>query len=116
MAGPTGSSVGTSRRRTSAAGYDSGSGSLGESSLTSHKNLHRFILFTAICTFFLIIAGGHVTSTDSGLSVPDWPNTYGHFMFAYPVDQMVAGILYEHIFSDHCGRTRNQHRFRTLCP
>jgi len=60
------------------------------------NNLHRFALFTACCTFFLIIAGGLVTSTGSGLSVPDWPNTYGHFMFAYPLDQMVGGIFYEH--------------------
>jgi len=37
-----------------------------------------------------------VTSTGSGLSVPDWPNTYGHFMFAYPLDQMVGGIFFEH--------------------
>ncbi len=64
--------------------------------MTSTTNLHRFLLFTAVCTFLLIVAGGLVTSTQSGLSVPDWPNTYGHFMFAYPVDQMVGGIFYEH--------------------
>ncbi len=64
--------------------------------MTSYRNLHRFLLFTAGCTFLLIIAGGLVTSTQSGLSVPDWPTTYGHFMFAYPVDQMVGGIFYEH--------------------
>ncbi|HTK80852.1 MAG TPA: COX15/CtaA family protein [Bacteroidota bacterium] len=64
--------------------------------MTGYKNLHRFIVFTACCTFLLIIAGGLVTSTQSGLSVPDWPTTYGHFMFAYPLDQMVGGIFYEH--------------------
>ena len=37
-----------------------------------------------------------VTSTDSGLAVPDWPNTYGHFMFSFPFEQMVGGIFYEH--------------------
>jgi cytochrome c oxidase assembly protein subunit 15 len=37
-----------------------------------------------------------VTSTGSGLSVPDWPNTYGHFMFSYPLSKMVGGVLYEH--------------------
>ncbi len=65
-------------------------------SVTSYSNLHRFILFTACCTFLLIIAGGLVTSTQSGLSVPDWPTSYGHFMFAFPLDQMVGGIFYEH--------------------
>ncbi len=62
----------------------------------SRKWLHRFALLVAGATFVLIFIGGLVTSTDSGLSVPDWPNTYGHFMFSYPLSQMVGGILYEH--------------------
>src|SRR5687767_16031906 len=37
-----------------------------------------------------------VTSTDSGLAVPDWPNTYGEFMFSFPYDKWVGGIFYEH--------------------
>ena len=28
--------------------------------------------------------------------MPDWPTTYGHFMFSFPLSQMVGGILYEH--------------------
>jgi len=64
--------------------------------LTFHRGLHRFAVLTAFSTFLLIIAGGLVTSTGSGLSVPDWPNTYGRFMFAYPIDDMVGGIFYEH--------------------
>jgi cytochrome c oxidase assembly protein subunit 15 len=64
--------------------------------MTVHRGLKRFALFTAVATFFLIIAGGLVTSTQSGLSVPDWPNTYGRFMFAFPLEDMVGGIFYEH--------------------
>src|SRR3712207_8840375 len=30
------------------------------------------------------------------ISVPDWPNTYGWFMFSFPLDKMVGGIFYEH--------------------
>jgi len=60
------------------------------------KALNRYAILVACCTFLLIVAGGLVTSTQSGLSVPDWPNTYGHFMFAFPLDQMVGGIFYEH--------------------
>ncbi|MBI3194828.1 MAG: COX15/CtaA family protein, partial [Ignavibacteriae bacterium] len=60
------------------------------------RALNRFAIVVACSTFLLIIAGGYVTSTQSGLSVPDWPNTYGHFMFAFPLDQMVGGIFYEH--------------------
>lgn len=66
------------------------------SASSSGKWLHRFALLVAGATFVLIFIGGLVTSTDSGLSVPDWPNTYGYFMFSYPLSQMVGGILYEH--------------------
>ena len=58
--------------------------------------LHRLAKFVAAATFILIFVGGLVTSTDSGLAVPDWPTTYGHFMFSFPLSQMVGGILYEH--------------------
>ncbi len=58
--------------------------------------LHRFAWFLAASTLLLIVAGGMVTSTDSGLAVPDWPNTYGQFMFTFPMKNMVGGIFYEH--------------------
>jgi len=58
--------------------------------------LHRFAVLVAAATALLIFAGGLVTSTGSGLSVPDWPNTYGRFMFSFPLSQMVGGIRYEH--------------------
>ena len=58
--------------------------------------LHRYIKLVAASTVFLIAAGGMVTSTDSGLAVPDWPNTYGQFMFTFPYEKMVGGIFYEH--------------------
>ena len=53
--------------------------------------LHRFAVFTAASTFCLIIAGALVTSRDAGLSVPDWPLSYGQWM-----PPMVGGIFYEH--------------------
>jgi cytochrome c oxidase assembly protein subunit 15 len=58
--------------------------------------LHLFAALVAASTAVLIFAGGLVTSTGSGLSVPDWPNTYGWFMFSFPLDKMVGGIRYEH--------------------
>ena len=51
--------------------------------------LHRFAVFTACSTLLLIVAGGLVTSTESGLSVPDWPTTYGSNM--EPEDARLAG-------------------------
>lgn len=56
-----------------------------------NRALHWFAVFTAFCTFLLIIAGGLVTSTGSGLAVPDWPLSYGQLM-----PPMVGGIFYEH--------------------
>src|SRR5437667_7777822 len=58
--------------------------------------LHRFAKFVAGCTVLLVLAGSLVTSTGSGLSVPDWPTTYGWNMFAFPPSKWVGGILYEH--------------------
>ena len=55
-----------------------------------------FAALVAASTAVLIFAGGLVTSTGSGLSVPDWPNTYGWFMWAFPMSKMVGGIFYEH--------------------
>jgi len=58
--------------------------------------LRLFTRFVALSTALLIFAGGLVTSTGSGLSVPDWPNTYGWSMFTFPLEKMVGGIRYEH--------------------
>src|SRR5580698_524076 len=58
--------------------------------------LHKFAKVVAGCTVLLVLAGSLVTSTDSGLSVPDWPTTYGWNMFAFPPSKWVGGILYEH--------------------
>jgi cytochrome c oxidase assembly protein subunit 15 len=56
-----------------------------------------FAALVAASTAVLIFAGGLVTSTGSGLSVPDWPNTYGWFMWTFPPSKMVGGIFYEHL-------------------
>ena len=53
--------------------------------------LRRFTKLVAASTLFLIFAGAMVTSTGSGLAVPDWPLSYGMLM-----PPMVAGIFYEH--------------------
>ncbi len=53
--------------------------------------LRRFTKAVAGSTLFLIFAGAMVTSTASGLAVPDWPLSYG---MVFP--PMVGGIFYEH--------------------
>jgi heme a synthase len=54
---------------------------------------HRFAVFTACSTFILIIAGALVTSNDAGLSVPDWPTSFGH---VFKMPRMVGGVRFEH--------------------
>ncbi|HEY7291434.1 MAG TPA: COX15/CtaA family protein [Vicinamibacterales bacterium] len=58
--------------------------------------MHRFAKFLAACTVLLILAGSLVTSHDAGLSVPDWPTSYGWNMFTFPPSMWVANIFYEH--------------------
>src|SRR5918994_432553 len=61
-----------------------------------HRPLHILALLTAIATFPLIFMGGLVTSHGAGMSVPDWPNSYGYNMFTFPPSKWVGGIFYEH--------------------
>jgi len=58
--------------------------------------LHRFAVLTALATLALIGIGGLVTSHEAGMSVPDWPNSYGYNMFLFPPSKWIGGILYEH--------------------
>jgi cytochrome c oxidase assembly protein subunit 15 len=53
--------------------------------------LRRFAKLVAGSTLFLVFAGAMVTSTGSGLAVPDWPLSYG---MVFP--PMIGGIFYEH--------------------
>jgi cytochrome c oxidase assembly protein subunit 15 len=52
---------------------------------------YRFTQLLVLTTLALLFVGGLVTSTDSGLAVPDWPLSYGSL---FP--PMVGGIRYEH--------------------
>ena len=53
--------------------------------------LHRFSLIWTLATLFLVVAGGLVVSHEAGLSVPDWPLSYGKVM-----PPMEGGVFYEH--------------------
>ena len=55
-----------------------------------------FSATTAVATFLLIGLGGLVTSHEAGMSVPDWPTSYGYNMFALPIKFWQGGVIYEH--------------------
>ena len=63
---------------------------------SSQAWLHRFAILTAIFTFALLFIGGLVTSHQAGLSVPDWPTSYGWSMFTFPMKDWTGNIFYEH--------------------
>src|SRR4051794_38871093 len=65
-----------------------------------NRPLHTLALLTAAATLVLIFMGGLVTSKQAGMSVPDWPNSYGYNMFTFPpsiwLSRQAGGIFYEH--------------------
>jgi len=58
--------------------------------------LFRFAVVTTCAALLLLIAGGTVTSTETGLAVPDWPQTFGANLFLYPLGRMTGGVFIEH--------------------
>lgn len=67
-------------------------GSALKSTSTSYNPAHHwFSVFVACATFCLLIAGALVTSNDAGLSIPDWPTSFGSFR----VPPLYGGIQYE---------------------
>ncbi len=58
--------------------------------------VRRLSKLLVLSTLFLIFAGALVKSHEVGLSVPDWPTSYGYQMFAFPLSDMIGGIFYEH--------------------
>ncbi len=57
-----------------------------------HRAHHIFAVFVACATLVVITAGALVTSNDAGLSVPDWPTSFGYLV---KVPHFVGGIRYE---------------------
>ena len=58
--------------------------------------LFWFAVLNAVTTFLLIGLGGLVTSHEAGMSVPDWPTSYGYNMFALPIKFWTGGAFFEH--------------------
>jgi len=58
-----------------------------------NRAYHRFVTLLVCGTLLLIVAGALVTSNDAGLSVPDWPTTFGSL---YRIPPMIGGVKFEH--------------------
>lgn len=60
------------------------------------RAFHLFAVFTASAVWLLIGLGGLVTSHGAGMTVPDWPTSYGYNMFLLPVRFWQGGAFFEH--------------------
>lgn len=59
----------------------------------------RLAVLMVVLVWPLIWVGGLVTTYDAGMSVPDWPGTYGYNLFLYPLSTWLFGpfdLLIEH--------------------
>lgn len=73
--------------------------SLTHASLAYSSWLHRLSVAFVVVTFILVTSGGLVTSYDAGMSVPDWPASFGKFL-----------LLPIHIWSDMAVFLEHNHR------
>ena len=53
--------------------------------------LHRYAQVTVVFAALVLFAGAMVTSTGSGMAVPDWPQSFGTW-----TPKMAGGVFYEH--------------------
>jgi cytochrome c oxidase assembly protein subunit 15 len=64
---------------------------------TARTLVFSYAVLTVVAAFVLLLSGGLVTSKGVGMTVPDWPNSYGYNMFLFPLSRWVGGIFYEHV-------------------
>ena len=57
--------------------------------------LGRYAKFVVLATLALIFLGGMVTSLGAGLSVPDWPTSFGYNMFLLPLSRWLGPRFWE---------------------
>lgn len=69
----------------------------GDAPWQAPKPMRYFAWFVCAYLVVLIFLGGQVKSHEAGLSVPDWPLTYGQNPITYPLSEWKGGIFYEHL-------------------
>ncbi|MCS4435084.1 COX15/CtaA family protein [Aquiflexum gelatinilyticum] len=82
---------------------------MNQKNLNQINSFRRISLITVVAVYFLILVGGIVRSTGSGMGCPDWPKCFGSWVPPTSVDQLPSN--YQEIYSKK--RVEKNNKFAT---